>query len=366
MKIAILHGPRDLRIEEQTLDTSQLGGDEIHVKTRISALKIGTDRGNYEGADQVPGAPGYPRWVGDSNLGIVQAVGSGVTRLKVGDRVVTRAPHQSEYIMSDSDSVVVIPDGVADEDAVYAHLYALSAHCYHKAHFRPGETVAVVGVGVLGLGAIALGPLFGGRVAGIANSPVRMEMSERMGAHANFLYDDPQLEAKLDAFSGGKGIDLVILTANPWPAFRTAMEIVRDNGRVSVVSLLGRGEPPLDFNPLAMELFYNKGTTLDRGLGAGRIPLSRRQPECVPCSGPLCVGQHCGPRGFADGGRTVGAEPAGHAPVPLQRDGRGVRDGLSSREADAGRDLQLAGVMGAAAGQDIQPARHILEMRRRQ
>ncbi|MDE0180245.1 MAG: zinc-binding dehydrogenase [Caldilineaceae bacterium] len=262
MKIAILHGPRDLRIEDQTLETSQLGGDEIHVKTRISALKIGTDRGNYEGADQVPGAPGYPRWVGDSNLGIVQAVGSGVKRVKVGDRVVTRAPHQSEYIMSDSDSVVVIPDGVADEDAVYAHLYALSAHCYHKAHFRPGETVAVVGVGVLGLGAIALGPLFGGRVAGIANSPVRMEMSERMGAHANFLHDDPELEAKLDAFSGGKGIDLVILTANPWPAFRTAMEIVRDNGRVSVVSLLGRGEPPLDFNPLAMELFYNKGTTL--------------------------------------------------------------------------------------------------------
>jgi len=262
MKIAILHGPRNLRIEEQALDAANLADDQIHVKTRISALKIGTDRGNYEGADQVPGAPGYPRWVGDSNLGIVQAVGSGVTRLKVGDRVVTRAPHQSEYIMSESESVVVIPDGVADEDAVYAHLYALSAHCYHKAQFRPGETVAVVGVGVLGLGAIALGPLFGGRVAGIANSPVRMEMSERMGAHANFLYDDPQLEAKLDAFSGGKGIDLVILTANPWPAFRTAMEIVRDNGRVSVVSLLGRGEPPLDFNPLAMELFYNKGTTL--------------------------------------------------------------------------------------------------------
>ena len=212
MKIAILHGPRDLRIEEQALDAANLADDQIHVKTRISALKIGTDRGNYEGADQVPGAPGYPRWVGDSNLGIVQAVGSGVTRLKVGDRVVTRAPHQSEYIMSESESVVVIPDGVADEDAVYAHLYALSAHCYHKAHFRPGETVAVVGVGVLGLGAIALGPLFGGRVAGIANSPVRMEMSERMGAHANFLYDDPQLEAKLDAFSGGKGIDLVILT----------------------------------------------------------------------------------------------------------------------------------------------------------
>ena len=73
MKIAVLYGPRDLRIEEQELDVSQLADDEVWVKTRISALKIGTDRGNYEGADQVPGAPGYPRWVGDSNVGIVQA-----------------------------------------------------------------------------------------------------------------------------------------------------------------------------------------------------------------------------------------------------------------------------------------------------
>ena len=179
--------------------------------------------------------------------------------------------------MAESQSLVVIPDGVADEDAVYAHLYALSAHCYHKAQFRPGENVAVVGVGVLGLGAIALGPLFGGRVVGIANSPVRMEMSDRMGAHANFLYNDPDLEAKLEEFTRGQGIDLVILTANPWPAFRTAMEIVRPGGRVSVVSLLGRGEPPLDFNPLAMELFYNKGTSI--------IAVSERSGYLYPAAG---------------------------------------------------------------------------------
>ena len=59
-----------------------------------------------------------------------------------------------------------------------------------------------------------------------------------------------------------RGIDLVILTANPWPAFRTSVEIVRPNGRVSIVSLMGRGEPPLDFNPLAMEWFYAKGISL--------------------------------------------------------------------------------------------------------
>ena len=120
MKIAILHGPRDLRIEEETLATSHLGPHEIWVETRISALKIGTDRGNYEGAEQVPGAPGYPRWVGDSNLGIVRDVGSAVTRVQVGDRIVTRQPHQSEYITNEAASMVRVPDGVKDEDAVFA------------------------------------------------------------------------------------------------------------------------------------------------------------------------------------------------------------------------------------------------------
>lgn len=262
MKIAILHGPRDLRIEEQPLDTSQLQPDEIWVETRISALKIGTDRGNYEGAEQVPGAPGYPRWVGDSNLGIVRGVGRAVTRVKVGDRIVTRQPHQSAYITNEAASIVKVPVGVADEDAVFAHLYALSAHCYHKAHFKPGENVAVVGLGVLGLGAVAVGPLFGGRVVGIGNNALRLEMAQRMGAHATLLADDPDLHAKLHEFTDGAGIDLVILTANPWPAYRTALDIVRPNGRVAIVSLLGRGEEALDFNPLSMQAFYIKGISL--------------------------------------------------------------------------------------------------------
>ena len=262
MKIAVLHGPRNLTIEEQPLDTKHLEPDEIWIETEISALKIGTDRGNYEGAEHVPGAPDYPRWVGDSNLGVVRGVGSAVRRVQVGDRVVTRQPHQSEYITRESASMVKVPEGVHPEDAVYAHLYALSALCYHKAQFRPGENVAVIGVGVLGLGAIGLGPLFGGRVVALANSPVRLEMAKSMGAHAGFSSSDPDLAAKLDAFTDGAGIDLVILTANPWPAFRTATQIVRPNGRVSIVSLTGRGEAPLDFNPLAMESFYIKGISL--------------------------------------------------------------------------------------------------------
>lgn len=262
MKIAILHGPRDLRIEEQPLERDRLEPDEIHVETQITALKIGTDRGNYEGAEPVPGAPDYPRWVGDSNLGVVRDVGSAVTKFQVGDRVVGNLPHQSEYITRETDPVVKVPVGVDPEDGVYAWLYALSSLCYRKAHFQPGENVAVVGLGVLGLGAVALGPLNGARMVGVGNSPIRLEMAAKMGAHAAILSDDRDLQARLDEFTAGAGIDLVILTANPWPAFRTALQIVRPGGRVAIVSLPGRGEAPLDFNPLDMKWFYQKGISL--------------------------------------------------------------------------------------------------------
>ncbi len=156
MKIAMLHGPRDLHIEEHPLDTANLKPNEIWVETEISALKIGTDRGNYEGAEQIPGAPAYPRWVGDSNLGMVRGVGRAVRHFRVGDRVVSRYPHQSEYIASEPECIVnaskcmvKVPEAADPEDAVFAHLYTLSALCYRKALFQPGENVAVVGLGVV-------------------------------------------------------------------------------------------------------------------------------------------------------------------------------------------------------------------------
>ncbi|MDP6985118.1 MAG: alcohol dehydrogenase catalytic domain-containing protein, partial [Candidatus Latescibacteria bacterium] len=118
MKIAMLHGPRDLRIEEHSLDTN-LAPNQVHVETQISAFKIGTDRGNYEGAEPVAGAPDYPRWVGDSNLGVVVAAGNQVTRLRVGDRVVSRRPHQSAYVADADEVLVKVPESVSSEDAVW-------------------------------------------------------------------------------------------------------------------------------------------------------------------------------------------------------------------------------------------------------
>ena len=65
----------------------------------------GTDRGNFqgpdEGADHFPGAPDYPRYVGDSNCAVIKAVGGAVKHFAIGERIVTRWPHQSDFVFDE-------------------------------------------------------------------------------------------------------------------------------------------------------------------------------------------------------------------------------------------------------------------------
>ena len=262
MKIAILKKAYCIEIQEAKLK-NDLEPDEIRAKTVISALKLGTDRGNFEGAEDVPGAPTYPRWVGDSNLAIVEEIGSNVQQFKVGDKVIAQLPHQSEWIASENSNVCVVPDGIKDEDAVWATLYSLSGFCYTKGGFIPGENVAVVGLGILGLGAIALGPIYGAnKTIAIGNSEIRNKMAESVGADHSVLSDDKNLEEKLNEFTNNEGIDLVILTANPWDAYIASLKSVRSGGRIANVALSGRGEETTSFNPFPMEHFYFKGISI--------------------------------------------------------------------------------------------------------
>lgn len=274
MRAAILHGPRDLRIDELELDPARLGDDQIYVETIVSALSTGTDRGNYEGAERVPGAPAYPRYVGYSNVGRVERVGGAVTRFKVGDRVFATLPHQAAYIAPESGMIVKVPEAVSSEDAAFTYLYHLGFHSLRKGQYASGENVAVVGLGILGLTSVELARVMGARAIALGNDPTRIEKARQVGAHLALRSDDPDLAARLQDFTYGAGVDLVILAANPWPAYRTAVEIARRDGRVAILSLPGRGEAPLDINPLALSWFYGKALTLVAvaGVAASAFP----------------------------------------------------------------------------------------------
>jgi threonine dehydrogenase-like Zn-dependent dehydrogenase len=277
MKQAILYGAADLRIEEVTWEADSLQPGQVHVETEVTAFSTGTDLGNYLGdSTYVPGAPPYPRGVGYSNVGVIQRVGEMVESFKPGMRVFSLRPHQSAYIAQENELLVPVPASLSSEEASLAYLTHLGLASLRQARYEPGENVAVIGLGVIGLCTIWLARAMGAKVVGISNSKIRSESALQLGAHAAFLAEDHDIQEKLEGVFGEVGADIVVLTANPWNAYRQAMEIVRYAGRISILGFPGRAQEPPDFNPMDPRWVYGKQLTL---LGAGFAPKADCRPE---------------------------------------------------------------------------------------
>lgn len=266
---AILYGARDLRLEQERFALASLGERQIFVETEVSALSTGTDLGNYEGRSrEVPTAPDYPRWVGYNNIGVVRHCGAAVTRWRTGQRVFTPRPHQSGFVAHEDDLIVGVPDGVNPEAASLCYLTELGVAGMRQLNYEAGERVCVIGLGVIGLGTVAVANAMGARVTAIANSEFRRKLALDMGAEVCCLAGEGK-RAGIEA-------DVVILTANPWNAFREAVDVARFGGRISVLGFPGRALPPPDFNPLAAEWFYGKQLIL---AGAGFAPRADVPPQ---------------------------------------------------------------------------------------
>jgi threonine dehydrogenase-like Zn-dependent dehydrogenase len=266
----MLYGAGDLRFEERRLDPDHLEPDQLYVETEVSALSTGTDLGNYLGhSTDIPGAPDYPRTVGYSNVGVIRAIGRDVANLHVGQRIFSLKPHQSAYIAHSSELLAPVPDGVSSEQASLAYLAQLGMAAIRHAHYESGESIAVVGLGVIGLGTVAIARAMGATVTAVANSELRAARATEIGAHHVHLVGRGEAPSE---------IDLVVLTANPWSAFRLSVDMARAGGRISILGFPGRGEPPPDFNPLDPKWFYGKQLTL---IGAGFAPRTECRPSDI-------------------------------------------------------------------------------------
>jgi threonine dehydrogenase-like Zn-dependent dehydrogenase len=226
----------------------------------------------------VPGAPDYPRWVGYSNAGVIRAVGPGVTRFTVGDRVFSNKPHQSAYIADQDDLLIRIPETVSYEQASLTYLTGLALAALRQARYETGENIAVIGLGIIGLATIGLAKAMGANVIGVANSEVRSRAAATMGALGCLLSDTPDPVSLMKSLFHGGEADLVILTSNSWDSYFLALDLVRCMGRVSILGFPGRGEPMPQRNPLDPSPFYSKQLTL---LGAGSSPKLDCEPQDI-------------------------------------------------------------------------------------
>jgi len=255
-QIVELDRPRNISIREDILDLSQIKGNEVAARTLYSAISPGTEIAAYIGDPPLRPMKVYPRVVGYCNVAEVIATGANVTQYKQGDKILTFQSHRTFFICSQESIVALIPQGADLVEASTTYLFHLGYNALLKGDFRPGMSVAVIGLGTLGLTTLALASSFGGEVYAFTNQADKFDIAREFGADKVFRKNDSDLKNKIRELTDG-GIDLVVSTSGSWEDWRLAISIARKEGTICVIGFPGRTQPIPDFNPLDSQYFYD-------------------------------------------------------------------------------------------------------------
>lgn len=220
-----------------------------------------------------PVKPSLPFIPGHEVTGHVAAVGSGVTTLREGDAVgiawlhdacgnceycitgwETLCEHQhdsgysvngsfAEYAIGNADYVARLPDDV--DFAAIAPILCAGVTTYKglkETEAKPGEWVAISGIGGLGHVAVQYAKAMGLHVVALDVAKEKLELARSLGADAavNALADDAVEQVLSITHGGAHG---VLVTAVSPPAFEQALRMVRRKGTVAMVGL-----PPGEFS----------------------------------------------------------------------------------------------------------------------
>ena len=259
MMAAVLYGKEHLQVEPVAVPTIESGDILVRVKV---ALTCGTDvkvfRRGYHARMIVP-----PAVFGHELAGDVVALGDGVTKFAIGQRVVAAnsAPcgecffcHRglenlcedllfnngayAEYIRIPARIVerntYVIPEGVGYQDAALVEPLACVVRGFEEAAPRPGDTVAIVGLGPIGLMFVKLAKIFGCRVIAVGRRKTQLDRAEAAGADELIVageHSDPVTQIR--DMTHGRGVDVAIEAVGKPQTWQWAVNMVRRGGTVN-------------------------------------------------------------------------------------------------------------------------------------
>ena len=240
---------KEVAIEET--DVPSPSSNQILVKSLVTLISTGTEltmlSGDFPKGSVWDRITRYPLTPGYSNCGEVKDIGKRVSDLKVGDRVVSDAPH-GEYALVKGDLAVKIPEGISDEEATFWNLSATVMNGVRLANIRLGESVVVVGAGILGQLACQYSRLCGGFPVMVVDlSEKRLEMAKKMGATATLQSGKDEVQDRISVLTKGRGADVVFeVTGNP-QVIPWELSLVKQQGRLILLSS-PRAPTSLDFH----------------------------------------------------------------------------------------------------------------------
>lgn len=157
-----------------------------------------------------------PTGIGSECVGVVDAIGEGVTTLRQGDRVATLATTPGTFathVTIPAQSVMHVPDGIADDVAAAALLKGLTAWMLVEriAHAGP-DTRVLVHAAAGGVGSIAVQWLkaLGAFVIAHAGTPDKAKVAAGLGADHALACPMDALADEVRALTGGEGVDAVL------------------------------------------------------------------------------------------------------------------------------------------------------------
>ena len=189
-----------------------------------------------------------PLPLGYCNVGRVLETGKGVAGFEVGDLVVSNGKH-AEAVAVPVNLCAKVPEGVSADEAAFTVLGAIALQGIRLVNPTLGETVVVTGLGLIGLVTVQLLRAHGCRVIGLDFDPSKLKLAEAFGAETVNLAAGEDPVAAAQAFSRGRGVDAVIITASTKsnePVHQAAL-MCRKRGRIVLVGVTGLELSRADF-----------------------------------------------------------------------------------------------------------------------
>jgi len=239
--------PDDLEIAE-IADPTPAPGEAV-VRIHAAALNFFDTliiAGKYQTKPPMPFSPSA------EFAGVVESLGSGVTSLKVGDRVLgySRYGAARERIAIAAEKLVKIPDTLDfDRAAGLCVTYGTTLHALKdRAKLKSDETLAVLGAsGGVGLAAVELGKIMGARVIACASSPEKIAFARSHGADEGIDYAAEGLKEALRRVTQGNGPDVIYDPVGGAYA-ESALRAIAWEGRFLVVGFAAGDIPKLPLN----------------------------------------------------------------------------------------------------------------------
>ena len=219
--------------------------------------------------------PDLPFVPGSEYAGVIEALGEGVTNLKVGQSVacLSGTGGFGTHTLAPAKLCMPLPPGFPAVDAAaFIMIYATSHHALiDRAALKTGETVLVLGAaGGVGTAAIQIAKAAGAKVIAAASTDEKCALCKSLGADETINYTTQNIREVLKTVTEGKGPDVIYDPVGgdfAEPAFRS----IAWRGRYLVVGFAAGPIPALPFN-----LALLKGASI---VGVFWGDFSRREPQ---------------------------------------------------------------------------------------